>query len=298
MQKKRLDFIGIGVQKSATTWIARCLEEHPEIHFATIPYQNNESNFLHYSKELHFFNNDSRYDKGYKWYHDKFEFGSGKSGEYSTLYFPDKNTPKRIYQYNPDVKLLLCLRNPIDRAFSQHLHEIMGGNLQQQEFNFWDAIPNHPEYIEQGKYSTHLKSYLDFFELDQIHIMFYEHIKESPEKVLFDLFNFLDIDTSFKPSILEKKINASHSYRFPRINQFIKSSSKIIRSLAGDGVAEAIKSTKILSIVEKYNNLKIDSSNPAKACLTEGDRQRLKQIFAHEIDELKSILNINIPEWN
>ena len=286
MNSKRLDFIGIGVHKSATTWIAKCLEEHPDIRFSKVLY----------NKELYFFNRDDRYQLGYEWYHHGFEFGSWKTGEFSPLYFPDSRVPQRIYKYNPNIKLLLSLRNPIDRAFSHHLDEIRGGNLPKNKLNFWDAIEENPNYIELGKYASQLERYLEFFEADQIHITLYEEIKSNPESVLKRLFQFLNVDASYKPSSIEKKVNVSHSYRIPQINNFIKSTSRFIRPLVGDKVAENIKKTGILVPIEKFNN--VPSNISITPSLSEDDRKRLYDILDKEIERLAILIDRDLSHWN
>lgn len=174
----KLDFIGIGVQRSATTWLFECLREHPDIRGPV-----GEIN-----KELDFFNHN--YAIGYAWYHQWFEFGPWKTGEYSVLYFHDKCVPERIYRYNPNAKLLLSLRNPIDRAFSQHKHEVQRNRLPKELYNFWDALEQNPSYIEQGRYATHLERYLEFFDRNQIFIMLFDDIYSRPSDVLRDLFSF------------------------------------------------------------------------------------------------------------
>ena len=286
MTSKRLDFIGIGAHKSATTWIAKCLEEHPDIHFSKVLY----------NKELYFFNRDDRFQLGYEWYHQGFEFGSGKNGEFSPLYFFDRRVPQRIYEYNPNIKLLLSLRNPIDRAFSHHLDEIRGGNLPKNKLNFWDALEENPNYIELGKYASQLERYLEFFEADRIHITLYDEIKSHPESILKSLFQFLDVDALYTPVAIEKKVNVSHSYRIPQINNFIKSTSKMIRSIAGDRVAEKIKGTGVLAPVEKFNN--VSTNNSITPQLSEKDRKRLYSIFAEEIERLAILINRDLSHWN
>lgn len=286
MTSTRLDFIGIGVHKSATTWIAKCLEEHPNIRFSDVLY----------NKELYFFNRDDRYQLGYDWYHQGFEFGSWKIGEFSPLYFPDSRVPQRIYEYNPNIKLLLSLRNPIDRAFSHHLDEIRGGNLPKNKSNFWDALEDNPNYIELGKYASQLERYLECFESEQIYINLYDDIKSHPESILKRLFQFLDVDESYKPSTIEKKVNASHSYRIPQINNLIKSTSKMIRSVTGNGVAEKIKRTGVLAPIEKFNNVFFNTSITPH--LSEEDRKRLQSIFADEIERLAILIGRDLSHWN
>src|SRR3989339_1804269 len=106
---KKVDIIGIGVQKSATTWLYTCLSEHPEIRCSS-------------KEEMNYFDDSLSYSKGFEWYHAHFKFGAWKTAEYSPTYFYDKNVPARIHTYNPDSKLILSLRNPIERAFSHYRH--------------------------------------------------------------------------------------------------------------------------------------------------------------------------------
>ncbi len=285
MKLKKLDFIGIGVHKSATTWIAKCSEEHPDIRFSDVLY----------NKELYFFNRDDRYQLGYDWYHQGFEFGSWKNGEFSPLYFSDHRVPQRIHEYNPNVKLLLSLRNPIDRAFSHHLDEIRGGNLPKNKLNFWDALEDNPNYIELGKYASQLERYLKFFKSDQIYITLYDEIKSDPESILKRLFRFLEVDESYQPSTIEKKVNVSHSYRIPRINNFIKSTSKMIRFVAGDRVAEKIKGTGVLTPIEKFNHVSANISITPQ--LSAEDRKRLYSIFAPEIQRLAVLIDRDLSHW-
>jgi len=129
--ESKVDFIGVGVQKAATSWIFQCLLEHPEIPAGS-------------DKETNFFN--FRYSFGYPWYQSKFQFGEWKAGEFSTLYFVDKNVPERIHRYNPKVKLILSERDPVERAFSQHQREIRRNRLPKELYDFKLAVQFNPTY--------------------------------------------------------------------------------------------------------------------------------------------------------
>jgi hypothetical protein len=280
---KRLDFIGIGVQKAATTWVFRCLLEHPNIRGARV--END--------KELNFFNHN--YDKGSSWYHSKFEFGPWKTGEFSVLYFNDKNVPKRIYQYNPKIKLLLCLRNPIDRAFSHHLHEIKEGHIPQHLYKFSEAVKYNPTYLEMGKYATHLERYLEFFEPKQIHIILFDDIQSKPDEVLKNLFNFLEIDDQFTPSSINKKIYAAHTYISRGLDYFLNTASGFISKIFGEMVLNLVKMTKLPSRIRNYNKVEFDKQIVPN--LTEDERKMLYTIFSEEIESLSNLINRDLSIW-
>ncbi len=108
IEHRKPDFIIIGAMKAATSAIYEYLMQHPSVTHR-LP------------KELHFFT--LNYDKGLDWYLSQFESSQGNNGnrdlligEASPSYLTSKETPKLIYQLFPDVKIIISLRNPTDRA--------------------------------------------------------------------------------------------------------------------------------------------------------------------------------------
>jgi hypothetical protein len=280
---QKVDFIGIGVQKAATSWLFSCLKEHPQIRVAVD--KNN--------KELNFFNYN--YVKGYTCYHQRFEFGSWKTGEYSPSYFSDKNVPERIYLYNPKVKLIVSLRNPIERAFSQHLHEIRRNRLPKELYDFWDALEQNPTYVEQSKYSTHLERYLNFFDFSQLHVILFEEIVSKPKEVIKEIFRFLEVDDSFVPSVLARKINVAHTYRSRSLHRFIRTASRVLRASFGDAIVETLKATRLPEKLRHYNEVQIDNSIVSP--LSNDDRRKLLDIFYEELENLNILLKRDLSNW-
>jgi len=175
-------FIGIGAQKCATTWLYDLLDMHPEVG-------------LSHLKEIHFFSQYFGY--GLQWYQSHFADVDPQSsviGEFSTSYFCDHESPRRIKQCYPDAKLILMLRDPIKRLQSNHKHEIRVGHLTGPDFSIEAGIKNNPTYVEQGLYATHLERWLEYFDRDQIHIVFFDQLKSDPGAVETQLYEFLQID--------------------------------------------------------------------------------------------------------
>ena len=122
------DFLCIGAQKAGTTWLHKNLRYHPEIYLPDF-------------KEIHFFNGGYK-NHGLKWYSQLFEEkGSRIAGDitpaYSTL---DKNKIEILHRILPNAKIILILRNPIERAWSaakMHLCTLKGkdySNVNRDEF--------------------------------------------------------------------------------------------------------------------------------------------------------------------
>lgn len=127
-------FIGIGVQKCATAWLYNVLAEHPQISMASPQDGDKDTRFFSYF-----------YDRGFEWYERHFAKHENKiSGEYSTSYFYSLEAPERIFRYSPDIKLIVSFRHPVERAFSNHKHEIKLGRISGENLIFENALKNNP----------------------------------------------------------------------------------------------------------------------------------------------------------
>jgi len=195
------DFIGLGAQKAGTSWIYSCLCEHPQI---CMPI-----------KEIHFFSRQRNWLRGYEWYEDIFAQcpQDAKTGEFSTSYLTNPIVPERIQQRYPEVKLIASLRNPLDRAYSNYLNDIKSGAVQ-RHISFEEALKNHPEYIEQGRYATQLRQYWQCFSGSQILVLVYEDCLHQPLDFMRSIYSFLGVDSRFVPSMLHQKVNVSNMPRF------------------------------------------------------------------------------------
>ena len=280
---KKLDFIGLGVQRSATTWLFESLETHPQIKAAR---QGD-------NKELHFFNHN--YEKGYAWYHRRFQFGPWKTGEYSTLYFHDQNVPERIHLYNPDARLIVAIRDPVDRAFSQHKHEIRRNRIPPDLYRFEDALEHNPSYTEQGYYATHIESYLQYFDLNNFHIVSYDDVVADPRRIMADLFTFLGVDSDFVPPTLFKRINVAKGSRNHSLRLFVASTSDLIRQSLGGPAIKVVKATGLPSLIRRANEIDLDDTIvPPISSETE---KQLREHFTPEIERLERLIGRDLSAW-
>ena len=107
------NFLICGAGKSATSWLHLCLPQHPDVY---VPLE----------KELHYFTHNL--DKGSSWYQSFFRYHKGESaiGEISPSYMNYDTATQRIFDFDPTIRLVFILRNPVERAYSEycmHLHE-------------------------------------------------------------------------------------------------------------------------------------------------------------------------------
>lgn len=210
--KKKVDFIICGTQKGGTTALYSYVSEHPEISMAS-------------RKEVHFFDNDSLFLFNYSFYpiyHSFFNFKQKNKifGEATPIYMFWKKSPVRMWKYNPDLKLILILRNPVDRAFS-NWNMNRNRNIEHNTFldslkkeNFLDEKSNMHQsrmsYISRGFYSQQIKRIWDYFPKEQTLILKNEELLANPTDTLNRVYKFLNIGCVEN---VERRIVFSNEYK-------------------------------------------------------------------------------------
>jgi len=286
-----VDFIGIGAFKSATSWVAQCLREHPEVCVPTI-------------KEIDFFSKtiqDGRvaywnYEKGMGWYEKQFsECSSGNlKGEYSNSYLYDESAPRLVKKHFPDVKLIVCLRNPIDRAYSHFWWSKLNFNRHQKE-SFSDLAHKGTEYVEKSLYYRYLSRYFELFEREQIHVILVDDIVKNPRGVIRDLYEFLGVDSSFSPPSLLRKVNPAGKARFELLVYLFR--LRVVLEEHGLGVLiDLLKKLRLYNLIQNiYVGINREKANYPP--LAEAERERLRKIFADDIKNLEKLLDLDLSFW-
>ncbi len=210
-KNRRIDFIVGGTQKGGTTALDHYLRKHPQIGMAK-------------EKEVHFFDNEDAFSGtniNYSKYHMFFDLLKNKKiyGEITPKYLYWKPSCKRIYDYNPNIKLIFILRNPITRAFS-HWNMEFDNNSENETFSSAIRIESERikkslplqnriySYIDRGLYSDQIKRYKDYFPDNQLMFIKYEDYTANQEKTLNNIFGFLGVDANkftFKYKTVHKR---------------------------------------------------------------------------------------------
>lgn len=274
-------FLGLGVEKAATSWIFACLYEHPEI---CIPI-----------KEIDFFSDSEKWKKGIATYQQIFHERCSNNtfqGEFSTSYFSHPKVANRIKQYFPKTKLLVCLRNPVDRAYSNYRNDIMAGTIP-KEMNFKKALKAKDYYLDQGRYKKQFEKYFKCFFKDQFYIMIYEDIAKNPQEFIQNLFRFLKVDDTFIPASLTKKINVS---RTPGNIQLEGATNRIAATLHeskwGNRLWWLLKQSGLPALLRKANT---DKNKPDN--ISPDLRKELNLFFREDKIYVETLLNRSLP-WS
>ena len=194
--KRKVNFIGIGVQKAGTSWLSEALNEHPEI-------------YIHPKKEAHYFNKEKIYINKF---HYEWTFKNKNEkivGDITPSYISEENVAEKIHKYNPDVKMIVILRDPTDRCVSQYKMEMSRKTIEKNS-GLWDAfsrdLPKYGPMKARGLYNHQLSRYYKYFKKEQILILQYEELQKNPTNFIKKAFDFLELDNSFIPTCLSKNI--------------------------------------------------------------------------------------------
>jgi hypothetical protein len=126
---------------------------------------------------------------------------------------------------NPHMKLLACLREPVDRAFSDYLDLLKN---MQFDRSFEAAIERYPRLLDRGRYATHLHRFLETFPAGQLHLSLFDDLKLDPQDCADSVFTFLGVDTLTLPaSALGSRMPAG-TPRMPRVASAAKSAAHLM----------------------------------------------------------------------
>ena len=261
------NFLIVGCAKSGTTSIDRSLSEHPDI-------------FMCSPKEPRYFAYpDVRPD--YRGPHDEELFNSTTVwkwedycnrfwdadnyiavGESSPMYMVLDGVATRIFRTLPDVKIIIFLRNPVERAFSAYLHLVRDGY---ETFSFEDALDAEPARVAEGwawhwRYKSlgfvakQLSEYFQVFPRENIKVILYEDFKANNKAVLNDLFGFLGVAQGIQ--LDSNRENAGGIPRMRWLQSFLVSKSSI-KKYIGFFLTRNFKD-KMLRKLHKINLKRVD----------------------------------------
>lgn len=184
MPQPRLpDFLIVGGMRCGTTDARRRLRKHPSIFMAAAPSRRPRRSG-HTTGETHFFDDPERWRKGLDWYKKLFaEAGSLVAGEQTPSYVSSAEAMRRIARQMPKVKIVVLLRNPVTRLWSEfRFHNRMWWrNGQTSTFSQFLAGGGGKEAVARGNYGRHVARLLELFPRPQIHVEYTEISADDPQ---------------------------------------------------------------------------------------------------------------------
>ncbi|KAK2143197.1 hypothetical protein LSH36_868g00033 [Paralvinella palmiformis] len=189
--KRRLpQCIIIGVRKGGTRALLEFLDLHPDVQAQ--------------KQEMHFFDNDDNYARGIEWYRRKmpWSYGGQVTIEKTPAYFVEDIVPQRIHHMNASIKLLLILRDPIDRVVSDYMQIHTTKLAKGRHHESFDQLVIDPDTgqidknykpIRRSIYHRHMERWLQYFDLSQFHLVSGENLVRDPVAELSKVETFLGL---------------------------------------------------------------------------------------------------------
>jgi|TARA_B110000967_G_scaffold12980_1_gene12528 hypothetical protein len=287
------NFMCIGAAKSGTTSLYDILMQHSDI-------------FLPSFKEPHFFDIPSVYQNGIEWY-KKTYFQSVKNekciGDFTPTYLFEERAPERILNdLGVNMKFIIILRNPVDRAYSHYLHS---NRDEHENLSFKEALSleksrvNEKDYLSylrlsysgQGMYCQMLTRYFKFFPKDNFLIInFEEEFVSQRESTINKIFNFLELDYE----VLD--INLSSNKASKAKSTWLK---KVMKKTGWWRVLikRMIPSLKIRQIIKnRIQRANITTFTPSKLSSLE-KKELFNLFFKDDVGKLELLLNKRM-NWN
>ncbi|WP_299080209.1 sulfotransferase [uncultured Ruegeria sp.] len=186
-----VDFLIIGAAKCATTWLQQSLMQTPAIYMP--------------GPELHFFSRE--YDRGVGWYRKQFEGcdTSGLIGEKSNSYLTVPEAAQRIRDFAPNARLVLQMRDPVQRAYSDYCMLFRRGEVTGRIEDYLDpARAANGRFLSDGRYAHHLDRFYDLFPADQVLLLAFEDVRANPTGNLEKVRAHLNLKDMLEPPVKKK----------------------------------------------------------------------------------------------
>jgi len=305
------EFIICGAMKSGTSSLHDILNSHPnvfipnrEIHFFDIDNILEHPDFSFYHKNHWVYQSIDKDPKKYwRWYSNHFIGGEGKIlGEDSTNYLCCSNFPNRLNQQNKDIKLVIMLRNPISRAYSNYFHNLRTGRA------IWDfektLLYDPKSILERSKYGQQIENIYNKIPRERVKIVLFEEFLANKETSVKEICEFLELDYAK----IDKSALAFHSNRasIPSSIRIQVFRNRIFRdfgnSMYHGELPEKLESDKFpISLFKRSINRFLMLVNPSTKKgtppMNTSTEQYLKDYFKDDIKLLSDLMSRDLIEF-
>ncbi|WP_205479969.1 sulfotransferase family protein [Sphingomonas arenae] len=263
-------FLVIGAVKAATTWINVQLQDHPDI-FMPNP-------------EPHFFSTE--FDRGLDHYRSLFAPAAPGQlvGEKSADYFAHRDAPARVAALLPSARLVVQLRNPVERAYSDYKMLFRRGTIRGRPEEYLRHGSEQPRFLEGGLYGRHLHRWLEHFPADQLHVLLYEDVRENAEEAVTGVCRHIGAEPRYSERVGTRPVNDGAAQLLPLgMRQLLAPLKPLAQPLRGTAGFERIRGLFAKQV--DYPPLRPDT------------RAWLADYYARDVEQLQSLIGRDLGHW-
>ena len=304
------NFFLVGAAKAGTTSLYHYLKSHPQIYMSPIKepcyfaLDIDPSNFApeyryDYLENLHEYISGEMSEVIHIAYVRKYEDYIGlfrkvrdekAIGEASVAYLCSDRAASEIKARIPDAKIIITLRNPIDRAFSHYQMDLKVGRVVR---SFADELQDDlrkPDkgwcrsrmYLEHGLYFESVKRFLDVFGAEQVRIYFSQDLHHHRARVLSDVYDFLEVDPGLPPAA-DALFNGAKVPRYPRVNYWM--------------YQQGLKRRSSFALMRRLRRRIAPMLYKRAPKLAASDRAMLSGFFRDDILKLQDLVGRDLSSW-
>jgi hypothetical protein len=269
------NFCFIGPDKAGSSWLFEILRQHPECYVPPC-------------KDIYFF--DRYYSRGIAWYLSFFSDVQPNAlaiGEISHDYLFSRLAAERIKIHLPHVRLLTCLRNPVDRTFSHYLYLVRSGLTCEP---FESALKNIPRLLENSRYDQYLPDYFQRFSSQQVKILFFDDLQSNPEAFAETVFRFLGVSVlkSIDCLGLVRPASRPQSVLLARL---AKRGSNFFRDRGFPNLVGKVKHSRLTRFLYR------PYEGNERPVMNDATRRELEEFFRPSVLHLQEMLQVNLSHW-
>jgi hypothetical protein len=268
-------FLFIGADKTGSTWLHRILLAHPQC-------------FVPACKDIYFF--DRYYDRGLEWYSSFFSKAPPDAraiGELSHDYLYSEPAAERIATLLPGVRLVVFLRNPVERTFSEYLYLVRSGLTR---LPFREALEEFPEAVDHSRYGQHLEPYLDRFDRSRIATFLTEDLRADPRAFAARVFEHLGLDFVGQLAYEDHVLPAGRP-RNAVLARLARGASTLTRDLGFPGLVGRVKESRLAGL------LYVPYAESERPRLSDSDRDWLWAQLGDDVPRLEQLLGRDLHCW-
>ncbi len=277
-QKLLPTFLYIGAPKCGSTWIYKTLSAHQEV-------------YIPVAKEIYYF--DRYYSKGPDWYASFFVKAGSETraiGELSPNYLYSHEAASRIALDLPEVKLFVCIRNPLERFLSQYMHARRNNQIKDSIEDIL-TLEKPPPILKFGKYYDYLVTYKELFGDENFQVFFFDDLEHDPFEFAKNIYRFIGVDPDFEYLDTKKKVLPASNFRIGWLAFLAKKMARASRDVGLANLVGRIQESFIVNLLYKK------VSKEDKMTLTDEQRKWLIDYYADDVANVEKLSGRNLSHW-
>jgi Sulfotransferase family len=286
------NFFIVGAPKAGTTSLYAYLAQHPQVFMPAVKEPQFFAQIQPSDEFRHLVESIGDRSRYLRLYHKAGDFAAVGDASPSYLWHPE--VPARIKRVVPEAKIIIALRDPIERAHSHYLAEFREGA---EHLPFHAALCSdlrRPRkgpgishmYVELGQYAAQVRRYVESFGADRVHVLLFDDLKRSAQRALAAIFQFLGLDAAQANGVDTGRVH----------NGFVEPRWRWTRQISGRRWARRLGQTIVPRGVGSFIFDRILNKPGAKPPIDPRAKDLLRPIYEPEVRELEAILGSRLPE--